>query len=145
MEGTRASLRLALAAVLAVCAAAAAAMDETRSVGGVDFSSIVSLDVDDSRPGKIVAILRNDGARTIRGVVILVKHSWVWPESSRVESDSYSHTEYVNIDEPLLPGQRRAFASVHTPLRAALDEARFFSDVKVMELTEIRYASDPPR
>lgn len=131
--------------LLAALSAGVPAAEDSRSVGSVDFTSIVNLDVDDSRPGKVVAVLRNDGPRTIRGVVVLVKHSWVWPEASRVESDSYTHTEYVTIDEPLLPGQRTAFASVHTPLRAALDEAKFFTNVKVTELTEIRYASDPPR
>lgn len=116
------------------------AADET-SVGQVDFNAIVDVETQLVAPGKRVGKMRNTGSRTVRDIVVLVKHSWVW--EGRNDGDSYSHSEYIRVDRALVPGDQAAFASVHTPVADVPEDANYFSDVKVSELTEIRYASEP--
>lgn len=115
--------------------------DET-SVGQVDFNAIIDVETELVAPGKLVGKMRNTGSRTIRDIVVLVKHSWVWTKGSSA-GDSYSHSEYIRVDRALVPGDQAAFASVHTPVADVPEDANYFSDVKVSELTEIRYASEP--
>ncbi len=126
---------LTLSAVSGFCA------DET-SVGQVDFNAIVDVETELVAPGKLIGKMRNTGPRTVRDIVVLVKHNWVWTEG-RSDGDSYSHSEYIRIDRALVPGDQAAFASVHTPVANVPEDANYFSDVKVSELTEIRYASEP--
>ena len=116
--------------------------DET-SAGQVDFNAIIQVETERLAPGKLVGKMRNTGPRTVRDIVVLVKHSWVWTKARGDGPDSYSHSEYVRIDRALVPGDQAAFASVHTPVADVPEDANYFSEVKVSELTEIRYASEP--
>ena len=116
---------------------------EETSVGQVDFSAIIEVETEAVGPGKLVGKLRNTGPRTVRDIVVLIKHSWVWTKVRGDGPDSYSHSEYVPIDRALVPGDQAAFASVHTPSADVPEDADYFSTVKVSELTEIRYASEP--
>ncbi len=103
-----------------------------------DFSAIVEVEPEVVEAGKVIGLIRNIGAWTIRNVVLRVRHQWSWADGG-----SYRHSENAIVSELVYPGDPAGFAAVHIPPRRVPASAAYRMDVTVLELTEIRIAAEP--
>lgn len=125
---TRRSILTVLLGALAISIPAAAAAP--------DFSRIVVVEPEVSEAGQVSGLVRNIGERTIRNVVLRVRHRWRW------DGGNYRHNDNATVARLVLPGDAAGFAAVHIPPAHVPDTARYSMDVTVLELTEIFLAPE---
>lgn len=125
--------RLALLAGLAVLACLAL----SAGAAAPDFSKVVTLEPLSNDAGKVSGLVRNIGSWTVRNVVVKVRHRWRWPNSGY-----YQHEDRAIVSRLVYPGEAAGFAAVHIPPESVPRHAKYSVDMTVLELTQIRIASD---
>jgi hypothetical protein len=102
------------------------------------LASLVGVVHETASPGHVTGTVRNNGPREVSDIVLLVRHTWVWPYTGHDRPDTYAWSDYVRVGQPLDPGATAAFAS-NARLPAVLPaNARYFNTVEVTGATEWR-------
>lgn len=130
--------RLTILVFLAAAGSALAADPPDTTVvrrGGLD--ALLDLQVDDARPGTLAGRVTNRAELEIAGIVVLVRHAWVWDYRGGERPDTASSTETVRVAGPLAPGASAAFSSRAERPGDAPADARYVGRARVLEAVEL--------
>ncbi|MCB1746710.1 MAG: hypothetical protein H6977_08945 [Gammaproteobacteria bacterium] len=102
----------------------------------------VALEAEYRPAGEVRGTLTNIGEQALGGIVLLVRHGWLWRDELHPGPDDPSWADYVSVDQRLEPGASTTFVYRPATPPPVRDDGRFTRDVEVVGATVYRYA-DP--